>query len=329
VPKGGPPEGPVSGRPGKKLDFIKVLEFAEKGYPHLHILFFDVPTRESDGMPWLIDKAELSAKWSDYGQGQIVDTYPLVKRDLDDLDDEFAGDNDQGFVDWYKYGDHDHSEEWIAARREEHDRIDFDNDDDTKQATAGAYLGKYLSAVFGGLMQQVSSMGVPDDGRYEDKAASWKLALYWATERQFWSMSKDLEHAIKQHQHARDDPDVATSVRWATLDTITAEARPEVSEHYARRKVSDLDALEQQIEDALESIVTPNLESTLDEPSGFGLLINYRGAYPYWDLPTEELAAPELDDATVEFATAHEKPLKSTTDRPPPIKQFWESQESV
>jgi hypothetical protein len=315
----------VTGRPRKKLDYIKVLEFSENGYPHLHVLFFDVPTREEDGMPWLIDKQELSAKWSDYGQGQIVDTYPLVKRDLDELDAEFAGDSEQGFVDWYRFGDHDHSDEWIADRQDAHERIDFDDLTQEKEATAGAYIGKYLSAVFGGLMEQNGSIDVPDDHRFSDKAATWKLALYWATQKQFWSMSQRLENSIKEYDHKRDDPDVATAVRWATLDTITAEARPEVLDQYARRRVDSIDDLEEDVEEALGNIATPNVESTLDEPADFGVLVNYLGAYPVWNLPTEEFSAPELDDTTTEFGQAHQ-PLKSMTDRPPPIKQFWESQ---
>ena len=312
----------VTGRPREKLDYIKVLEFSENGYPHLHVLFFDVPTREKDGMPWLIDKQELSAKWKQYGQGQIVDTYPLVKRDLDELDAEFAGDFEQGFVDWYRFGDHDHSEEWIANKQDSHDRIDFDTKE--KEATAGAYIGKYLSAVFGGLMEESGSLDVPDDHRYSDKAASWKLALYWAMEKRFWSMSERLENRIKRHEHKRDDPDVATAVRWATVETITAEARSECLDHYARRRVDSTDDLEREVEDALGKIVTPNVESTLDDPPEFGVLINYLGAYPVWNLPSEELTAPELDDTTVEFGQAHQ-PLKSTADRPPPIEEFWNS----
>jgi len=312
----------VTGRPRQKLDYIKVLEFSEKGYPHLHILFFDVPTRDSDGMPWLCDKQELAAKWSDYGQGQIVDTYPLVCRDLDDLNAEFAGDADRGFVDWYRFGDHDHSEQWVEERQQSHDRIDFDDWTQEKEATAGSYIGKYLSAVFGGLMESSGSIEEPDDDRYSDKMASWKLALYWATEKQFWSMSRRLENCIKQHEHKRDDPDVATAVRWATVDTITAQARPECLDHYARRRVTDLDDLEQQVEEALASVTTPNVESTLDDPADFGVLINYIGAYPVWNLPSNELSAPELDDTTEQFSQAH-LPLASQGDRPPPIKQSF------
>jgi hypothetical protein len=89
------------------------------------------------------------------------------------------------------------------------------------------------------------------------------LALYWATQRQFWSMLERLENSIKEYDHNRDDPDVATAVQWATIDTITAEARPEVLNQYARRRVESLDDLEQSVEDALSDIATPNFESRL------------------------------------------------------------------
>ena len=165
-------------------------------------------------------------------------------------------------------------------------------------------------------------------GCHGDKAATWKLALYWATQKQFLSMSRRLENSIKEYDHKRTDPDVATAVRWANLDMITAEARPEVLDHYARRRVESLDDLEDDVEEALGSIATPNVESTLDEPADFGVLINYLGAYPVWNLPPEELSAPELDDTTTEFGQAHQ-PLKSTTDRPPPIKEFWDSEDAA
>jgi hypothetical protein len=210
----------VTGRPRHRPEYIKVLEFTEKGYPHLHVLFFDVPCRESDGMPWLCDKAELSQKWSDYGQGQIVDTYPLTFRDdLDELDAEFSNDTEAGFVDWYRYGDHGHSDDWVLDRLDDHERIKFSNDDENpKESTAGAYLGKYLSATFGSLMES-ASMEVPEDS-YQDKTATWKLALYWATQRRFWSLSRDTRHAITPNEHCRESADVAKTVRWASVDTV-------------------------------------------------------------------------------------------------------------
>ena len=64
----------------------------------------------------------------------------------------------------------------------------------------------------------------------------------------------------------RDAPNVATAVRWATVDTTTAEAHPELLDQFARRRVESIDDLEQSAEEALRNIPTPNVELTLDEP---------------------------------------------------------------
>ncbi|WP_241432648.1 MULTISPECIES: hypothetical protein [Haloarcula] len=105
----------MTGRPRDRPDYIKALEFTERGYPHLHVLFFDVLTRDEDVMPWLCDKPEVAVKWADYGQGEIVDVYPLTYLDdLDSLDPEFQ--SGEGFVGWYRLGDHDHGEDWVRER---------------------------------------------------------------------------------------------------------------------------------------------------------------------------------------------------------------------
>ena len=48
-------------------DYIKASEFTETGHPHLHVLVFNVLTRNEDGMLWHCDKPEVAAKWVDYG----------------------------------------------------------------------------------------------------------------------------------------------------------------------------------------------------------------------------------------------------------------------
>ena len=336
-PTGGAPDGPVTGRPRQKLEYIKVLEFTDAGYPHLHILFFDVPTRDSDGMSWLIDKNELSAKWSDYGQGMIVDTYPLIYRDdLDQLGDfgtktvlkdgeETEVPVSEGMVDWYQYGDHDHSDEWIANQKQAHNQIEFSEDDETsRESTAGAYLGKYLSATFGALMTASDGL-TPNDGTHEDKAETWKLALYWATERRFWSLSQHTRLAISPNEHIRDDADCADAVRWCSTDTIQRLAYQEQLDTLAKQRVTDPDALDDRAEAGAEKAVTPNVESTLPESSDFGIVINYVGAYAYWDLPTQEIGAPTLDTSAPRAQHAQDLPPDPRCDRPPPIAQAFDS----
>ncbi len=277
----------VTGRPRCRPDYIKALEFTEKGYPHLHVLFFDVPERESDGMPWLCDKPELAKKWSDYGQGEIVDAYPLVYRDdLDDLAPEFQ--DDEGFVDWYRFGEHGHDEKWIRERTRAHDLIEFDDDQQEMESTAGAYLGKYLSATFGSLLDATESFTESDEERrsYADKAATWKLALYWTTNRRFWSCSKPITEGIDPNEHLQDS-DVREAVRWCILDSLKSISETEVRFDLARRQWGDIDELKAAIERTVSVTEQPKIRSTLPEEVGFRCAIDYIGAYAYWDLPND------------------------------------------
>lgn len=186
----------------------------------------------------MIDKGELSQKWSDYGQGSIVDVRPLVFRDdlrpagdPDDPDDDgvldlvpFVGSSvdelgasmfvqectedtiinwyrrehdldgvrfssSEGWVDWYRYGDNDLSRKEVAERARQHDLVNMEGDDEIIfQKTAGSYLGKYLSATYDALSDAVesfqdrNSLTTDED---DSKEAVWKLALYWATDKQF------------------------------------------------------------------------------------------------------------------------------------------------
>ncbi len=332
----------VTGRPRERPPYLKALEFTEKGYAHLHVLFFDVPTRESDGMPFLIDKGELSKKWKDYGQGQIVDLYPLVFRDdLDDVGDfgtkkvvdsdgeEYDVPVSRGFVDWYRYGDHDHGEEWVEDNARSHELIDFYDDDDQEDTqmrnrTAGAYLGKYLSATFGSLRAAASeSFDDARDGSYADKAATWKLGIYWATGRRFWSISKDIERGIERPEHARD-VDVRQAVREFSIDSIAAAAEGPVLDDLARRQWDDIDDFQEAVDDVLDGLVTPEVESSLPPSAEFYAYIDYLGCYAYWDMPLENAVSSDVglvEDYVVDSPTS-EEPVK-IGDRPPPIVQMW------
>ncbi|WP_159899176.1 hypothetical protein [Salinirussus salinus] len=307
----------VTGRPRESLDYIKALEFTEKGYPHLHVLYFDVPTREKDGMPWLCDKAELSSKWMDYGQGRIVDTYPLTYRDdLDDLDPEF--DQSEGFVDWYRFGDHGHGEDWIRQQTRTHELIEFDDDAVARESTAGKYLGKYLSATFGSLLEATESFQVDDNSRdsYADKAATWKLALYWLTNKQFWSCSETVTGAIDPNDHVEQDPDVRQAVRDCSLQTLHQIVCPELYDSLARRSWNDLTDLNSAVKYALSQIDTPILRSTLPAEKSYRIVIDYIGAYAQWDLPVMSIGPQPYDLETVEEAqSASSFPTSNTNDR--------------
>jgi len=349
----------TTGRPRARPSYIKALEFTEKGYPHLHVLFFDVPERQSDGMPWLCDKAEISKKWKDYGQGQIVDTYPLTYRDdLDELGN-FGEDTTEGFVDWYRYGDHDHSDEWVEQAARAHEQIDFYNlsgqevesgvryataetidhvtpenadpnaidvlPDVVMQKTAGAYLGKYLSATFGGLLDASDESLDADDDRFEDKAASWKLALYWASNRRFWSISRDIERGIEIPEHIRD-PHVRRTVRWATVDTLERCSRGPVTDHLARRQWDDLDDLADAAEWLTTQVVQPGIQAELPESADFTVAVDYIGAFRYWDLPAHSATAPDLEHVETHVPDGPDGvSVDQIPDRPPPAVDVWNS----
>lgn len=204
------PKTKPTSRPGYRPPYLKALEFTEDGKPHLHVLFFDVPTR--DGRPWLIDKNELSERWADLGQGRIVDIQGLEYRD--DLDSMY--DTDEGFV-----------------SLDECDRLDAGDLPVMSDGgsggigggcTAGQYLGKYLSVAFGGLFELAESGGSDSlskdfatgadsddiesgtgDGAYSDRADRYKIALYWATGRRFWTISEDIQKAIEPDEDEEDE----------------------------------------------------------------------------------------------------------------------------
>ncbi len=316
----------ATGRPRYRPPYVKALEFTERGLPHLHVLFFDVPTRESDGMPYLIDKQELSDKWQDYGQGQIVDLYPLTFRDDLNSLGNFGEGVTEGFVDWYRYGDHDYGETWIENRARSHELIEFGNIDEDaetlQQKTAGAYLGKYLSATFGAMLDASESFVSDEPEAYSDKTATWKLGLYWATNRRFWSISKDIEQGIKKHDHIRDSQ-VRDTVRWATTDSLAQLAKPTVLEDLARRKWDDLDDLQGTLDDLLGNVVTPNVESTLPESSDFLVHIDYLGCYAYWDMPLTDATAPPLDLVEDHVVSSKTPEPPTLGDRPPPTVDVW------
>lgn len=328
----------LTSRPREKLEYVKVLEYTEAGYPHLHVLFFDPPRREKDGMPWFAHVNELKKKWSDYGQGEIVDAYPLTYRD--DLDDvghfgnTVVHDSDanpiyvdtdgnevpkanqdatpkkepvsEGFVCWYEYGDHDHSQEWVQQQKrygqsDEKRPIDFDGRDDVAQEkTAGAYIGKYVSKMFETLKKD-DITAVDDDA----DAAPWKLALYWATQRQFWSISYGIRDAIRLDGDLSHDEQAATD--WCSRETLT---RLVEKEHPDARTPTDLDG--SPTESAIHRIMR-----------GYPVTIEFLGAFAYWDLPPRDTRAQDLEVVERSDREPGGVDLRSTGDRPPPVADVF------
>jgi hypothetical protein len=356
-------DGKVTGRPRQTLDYVKVLEFASGGLPHLHTLYFNPPRRESDGMPWLIDKGELSQKWSDYGQGSIVDVRPLVFRDdlrpagdpddpeengvldlvpfvgssLDDLGastfvqectedtilnwyrrehdlDGVRFNSSEGWVDWYRYGDNDLSRDEAAERAGQHDLVNMEGDDEIIfQKTAGSYLGKYLSATYGALSNVAESFEGRESltsGEDDSKEAVWKLALYWATNKQFWSTSRGIERAIDPE--ARElEGDACEAAEWASQDTVI-----ELSREYAETWIHEPD-----LDELLES---GRAQATLRElATDYWVLVDYCGAFPYWDMPVTTSQATSLEVLEENIHNSDRARVSRRTDRPPPMAEVW------
>lgn len=327
------PDDDVTGRPREKLEYVKVLEFTSKGYPHLHVLYFDPPCRDSDGMPWLCDKAELSYQWNKdtdtrTGQGRIVDTYPLVYRDdLDDLEAEFN--THEGFVSWYRYGDHDHSQEWVeqqAKYHKEKGQIDFDGvESNPVQKTAGSYIGKYLSETYA-LLLDLDSLDDPDfQSSIETpaKSAWWKLAIYWCTQRRFWSPSRTIRRDIELDT---DRSEIRRGVADATKTSLLNQAE-QLHESHALYPDLDRDRVDSLLYRLARDLVAEReLEATEASTSSTTLAqIEYLGAYHYGDLPS----APDRRVRPDALETAINDPnepvaLASTGDRPPPAASEWQ-----
>jgi hypothetical protein len=193
------------------------------------------------------------------------------------------------------------------------------------ESTAGAYLGKYLSATFGSLLDATESFEAGDDDResYADKAATWKLALYWATNRRFWSCSESITEGINPNDHTQD-PDVRESVRWCSLDSVQCASESEIRDDLARRQWDDPDDLDAAVERAISDVEQPQVRSTLPDETTFRCIVDYIGAYAYWDLPNDGLGDGQQDLEAVEDCAddGDELPVVDR-EKDPPIVEVW------
>lgn len=331
------PCGPVTGRPRKRLEYVKVLEWTERGLPHLHVLFFNVPTREKDGMPWLVDKNELSHQWAKYGMGKIVDTYPLTYRDdLDELDESFGEQTvrdddgnavknedgslkkepvDEGFVCWYRYGDHDLGPGEVESRTryEPHkgDRIKMNS-------TAGAYIGKYLSAMYEELFKECDTL---DDREMHGKASWWKLGLYWLTNTQIWSVSEGIRDHLDDGSLGREH------VRRGVVDATSTSISIAVED--ATHWLDDLDGpARTYLHNLTKRIINDRDRDDADQDSPgdvIGIRVNHIGTYHYADLPKADADAlgRDLDHVMNRVHHPDDPVTLLRADNPPPVEDVW------
>lgn len=187
-------------RPNQDFEYIKTLEFSEKGYPHLHVLAFDVETR--GGKPYLISKNMLSRKWNQLGQGKIVDLQTLVYNS--DLGEDYSVDD--GFINY--------------AESEKSQSSGGSGGDIVKQ-TAGQYLGKYMSKTMGAIDKiptwSSDSSDSDDSGSEEDSDIGLsevaKIGLYFATNKKIVTKSQEIQEHISSYSEDEetDDSDAETA----------------------------------------------------------------------------------------------------------------------
>jgi hypothetical protein len=181
------------------------------------------------------------------------------------------------------------------------------------QKTAGSYLGKYLSATYGALSDVAESFEDRESltsGEDDSKEAIWKLALYWATDKQFWSASRGIERAINP-----EDPELEGEPReaaeWASQDTVL-----ELSRAYAETWVHEPD-----LDELIES---GRAQATLRElATDYWVSIDYLGAFPYWDMPVSTSQAASLKVLEENMNDPDAPSVSEETDRPPPLAQVW------
>lgn len=130
---------------GFRPPYVCVQEFSDKGFLHLHVVFF--------GVYRLMDKREITEFWKKYGVGEINFVYKLVNR---------GG----SFV-------------WAKSKPKR-----------AKEKSLKKYLFKYLAKNIWLIRDLAEEMSLSPDieGLFEPKEV-FKLALYWATRKRFYTYS--------------------------------------------------------------------------------------------------------------------------------------------
>jgi hypothetical protein len=71
---------------------------------------------------------------------------------------------------------------------------------------------------------------------------------------------------------------------------VQAVSEREIRDDLARRQWDDIDDLDAAIERAISDVEQPQVRSTLPEDAIFRSVVDYIGAYAYWNLPGSELS---------------------------------------
>lgn len=149
---------------GERPDYICALEFTEQGFPHLHVSLF--------GIDWIADQSVISDYWEQY-QAEVVHVKGMSKR--------LANGSQNGVAD-------DDGKEWIWLTSGEGDK---------KAKNEKAHQGKYLAEA----MPTNESIADLQEQVEADDSDLWKTAMFWASNKQFWTAAEDLK------QPSDDDDD--------------------------------------------------------------------------------------------------------------------------
>lgn len=235
----------------QRLDFIRALEFGgSEKSTHIGLPHLHVCVF---GVPY-VDHAWLKNYWSDR-HGEIVHIHGMNKR-----------------------GD----DSWIMTSGSH------------AGASVAGYLGKYLSKTFERIADD------PDELRdhYQswseggDWASSelWKLALYWATGRQFWSCSHDLKDSSRNFETLQEVPGLGEKKLKRLADA-------------GIKTLSDVRLAETDEIGAIEGISDSFAEKLVDlvgEPSEFDCFrFEFKGACGYAEMPASWSHARHLGVSAV------------------------------
>jgi hypothetical protein len=146
--------------------------------------------------------------------------------------------------------------------------------------------------------------------------------MYWATNRRFWSCSQNITDGIRLDDHLQE-PDVREVVRSWSLDSVKAVCESDVRDDLARRQWDDPANLEAAVERALSEVECPEVRSTLPDEASFRCIIDYRGAYAYWNLPGAELADGNDLEFVENCTPSGENELVIDRENDPPVMSVW------
>ena len=147
-------------------------------------------------------------------------------------------------------------------------------------------------------------------GEDDSKEAVWKLVLYWATDKRFWSASRGIER-LTDPEESKLEGDAREAAEWASQDTVL-----ELSREYAETWVHEPD-----LDELTES---GRAQATIRElDTDYWVSIDYLGAFRYWDMPVQTSQAASLEVLEANTHDTDTPSISSEADRPLPVAQIW------